>query len=86
MVSHVPPVNHKQWNRLNKERATQQRENYDTDGCAPSEWLQVVQELRDRGLLYEEDELPVEDDSGCISNQADSVTTGHAEETVKVNC
>jgi hypothetical protein len=55
-------MNYKQWDRLNKERGAQQQESYDTDGCAPSEWLQVTQELRKRGLLEEEDELSVEDD------------------------
>jgi hypothetical protein len=55
-------MSYKAWDRLNRERATQQRGNGDPDGCAPSGWLQVVQELRKRGLLHDEDELPVDDD------------------------
>jgi hypothetical protein len=57
-------MTYKAWDRLNKERGAQQQGNCDTDGCAPSEWLQVTQELRKRGLLRDEDELPVEDDLG----------------------
>jgi hypothetical protein len=67
-------MSYKAWERLNKERATQPRGNSDTDARAPSEWLQVTQELRRRGLLHDEDELPVEDDLDCVSNYADSVT------------
>ena len=62
------PMSVKHWERLNKERATQERGNYDTDVCMPSGWLQVVKELRERGLLREEDELPLEDDLGCVSS------------------
>jgi hypothetical protein len=58
------PMSVKQWNRLNKKRATQQRGRA-TSEPKPSEWLQVVLELRKRGMLQEEDEQFVEDDLGC---------------------
>src|ERR1700683_1124237 len=47
-------MTYKQWERLNKERATQQRRDCDTDGCGGSVWLQVVQELGRCGFLADQ--------------------------------
>jgi IS30 family transposase len=59
------PMSHRAWERLNRERATQQPGHDDIVGCAPS----ILEELRKRGLLDDEDdELLAENHLGCISD------------------
>ncbi len=55
----------REWDRLNKETAEARQGGYEDAGpSTPLSWLDVVNVMRQRGLLEDEDELPVEDDLG----------------------
>jgi IS30 family transposase len=59
-------VSDKHWNRLRKERKARWRGRGANSDQRPSIWLELAIELRNRGLLPEQDEVPVEDDLSSI--------------------